>query len=141
MARLTNAELNRLLIESQQANAALRQELSIARADLERVRYELAQADGLCDVVRDYQEEVAHLTEQLIGLQNQLYDAARTLQSGSEQEQAHAAQQAYRAAAPKPAKRPYTPCVGVRDESLRERMARARELAMKTGRAVRLELA
>jgi hypothetical protein len=29
----------------------------------------------------------------------------------------------------------------VRDEALRERMARARELAMKTGRTVRLELA
>jgi uncharacterized coiled-coil protein SlyX len=44
MARLTNAELNRLLIESQQANAALRQELSVLRAELERVRKELADA-------------------------------------------------------------------------------------------------
>ena len=102
MARLTNAELNRLLIESQQANAALRQELSVLRAELERVRKELANA---------------------------------------KQAQADAAQQTSARPPAHPAKRPYVPFANVRDEALRERMMRAREMAMKTGRAVRLELA
>jgi hypothetical protein len=88
MTRITKLELEQRLIASQRDNVALREQLSVLRA--------------------------------------QLASAAQTMQAGCEQAQANAAQQLYRAAAPRPAR------------SLPSHFAAARELAMRTGRSVRV---